>query len=217
MMTQTHMLIGAALFARPDSQSGARWAGPAALAGAVAPDLDVFVMWIAERMAGVSSCVIFRDRFWESPWVEVQAVSNSAPLWALIALIGFLIKGRSVALLAFGMSGFLHICGDFLLHADDARMHLQPFTDWRFYSPVSYWDPRHFGRTVMVVEAVAGVALVAILWRRFAGGRTRIALGTAFALYALMAAGAATSSGEGHDHDEKCVALPRVVAMFIRV
>ena len=200
MMTQTHMLIGAALFARP----GARWAGPAALAGALAPDLDVALMWIAERIGGASSCVIFRDRFWESPWVETQAVSNSALLWALIALAGFLTRDRGVALLAFGASGFLHVCGDFLLHADDARAHLQPFTDWRFHSPVSYWDPRYFGRVVMAAEAAAGAVLVAILWRRFGGLRARTPLATALALYALVIVGTATSSDEDFDHHSQC-------------
>lgn len=204
MMTQTHILIGASLFAKP----GARWAAPAALAGATAPDLDVVVMWITERMGGASSCVIFRDRFWESPWTEVQAISNSAPLWALIALIGFLIRGRGIALLAFGLSGLLHVCGDFLLHADDARAHLQPFTAWRFHSPVSYWDPKHFGRTVVVVEAAAGAAMIALLWRRFAGRRARIALGTAGALYGLMLAGAVMSSDADYDHHNDCAAEP---------
>ena len=200
MMTQTHILIGAALFARP----GARWAGPAAFAGAIAPDLDVFVMWIVERMQGVSSCIIFRDRFWESPWTEVQAVSNSAPLWALIAFVGFMIRGRSVALLAFGATGFLHIVGDFFLHADDARTHLQPFTDWRFYSPVSYWDPAYFGRTAMAVEAIVGMALVLLLWRRFDGRGTRGALILTALIYGLMIFGAVTSEGDEHAHDESC-------------
>ncbi|MEL7462988.1 MAG: metal-dependent hydrolase [Pseudomonadota bacterium] len=201
MMTQTHILVGAALFARP----GARWAGPAAFAGAIAPDLDVFVMWIAERMQGVSSCVIFRDRFWESPWTEVQAVSNSAPLWALIALIGFLVRGRSIALLAFGATGLLHIVGDFFLHADDARAHLQPFTGWRFFSPVSYWDPAYFGRTAMAVEAVAGAGLALRLWRRFGGWGVRGALGLTAAVYGLMLYGAAMSDGDERSHDHACV------------
>ncbi|MEL6794102.1 MAG: hypothetical protein AAFP78_11635, partial [Pseudomonadota bacterium] len=163
-----------------------------------------FIMWIMERLQGVSSCVIFRDRFWESPWTEVQAVSNSAPLWALIALIGFLVRGRSIALLAFGAAGFLHIVGDFLLHADDARAHLQPFTDWRFYSPVSYWDPAYFGRTAMAVEAAAGAALVLLLWRRFGGWGVRGALGLTAAVYGLMLYGAAMSGEENRSHDHAC-------------
>lgn len=209
MMTQTHILIGAALFARPRrAVPGARWVGAAVILGAVVPDLDVLVMWIVERMNGVSSCIVFRDRFWESPWVEVQAVTNSAPLWAVLALIGFLIRGRSVALFAFAMTGLLHILGDFLLHADDARMHWQPFTDWRFYSPVSYWDPAHHGRIASVVEAIAGAALVVVMWRRFGGWRVRAPLGAAAALYAMMVAGAVMSGGHGNDHHEACVEGP---------
>ena len=206
MMTHTHILIGAALFARPDSaRPGARAATAAAIAGAVAPDLDVAAMWIIERMNGVSSCVIFSERFWESPWTDVQAVSNSLLLWALIAIAGAAFGRRGIALLAFGASGLLHVSGDFLLHADDARAHLQPFTDWRFHSPVSYWDPAHYGRVAGVVEAVCGAALVALLWRRFAGFGARAALATAAGLYGLGVAATAMSSDADFDHHDDCV------------
>lgn len=196
MLTHTHILIGAALFARP----GARAVAAAAAAGSVIPDLDVATMWIVERANGVSSHVIFRDRFWESPWVEMQAVFNSAPLWALFALCGLALSGRRGALFAFGAAGFLHVVGDFLLHADDARAHLQPFTSWRFYSPISYWDPAKSGRIVGAVEAAAGLALVVLLWRRFIGWRVRGALSLTAALYVAGLGATLAYTGEGHDH-----------------
>lgn len=203
MMTHSHILVGAALFARP----GARLTAAAAIAGSLTPDLDVALMWVTERIGGASSCVIFRQRFWESPWVEVQAIFNSAPLWALLALLGWLARGGvGKALFAFGLAGLLHVAADFMLHADDARAHLQPFTGWRFHSPVSYWDPTHFGREVQMAEAILALALTAILWRRFGGWRARAPLGMAAALAALLLFGAATSSGEGHDHGAACEA-----------
>ena len=202
MMTHSHLLVGAALFAG----KGWRGAGAAALAGALVPDLDVATMWLVERAQGVSSCVIFRDRFWQSPWVEVQGIVNSAPLWAALTVLGFLLRRRiGFALLAFAAAGFLHVIADFLLHADDARAHWRPFTKWRFYSPVSYWDPAHFGHIAGMIEALLGLTLVGVIWRRFTGRRARVALGCVAALYGLSIVGIVASSGRGeHSHD--CVA-----------
>ena len=209
MMTHSHILVGAVLFARP----GAPFAAAAAIAGSLAPDLDVAMMWVTERIGGASSCVIFRQRFWESPWVEVQAIFNSAPLWALLALLGWLARDRiGAALFAFGCAGLLHVAADFALHADDARAHLQPFADWRFHSPVSYWDPAYYGREVQIAEAVFALTLILVLWRRFGGWRARAPLALAGALSALILYGAATSQGERHDHGAACEAKAGVGA-----
>ena len=102
------------------------------------------------------------------------------------------------------MSTRRRVVGDFFLHADDARTHLQPFTDWRFYSPVSYWDPAYFGRTAMAVEAMAGAALVALLWRRFNGWRVRSTLALTAAVYGMMIFGAVTSNEDRHSDDQTC-------------
>ena len=42
--------------------------------------------------------------------------------------------------------------GDLPLHNDDAHRHFFPFSDWRFSSPVSYWDPQHYGYWASLVE-----------------------------------------------------------------
>ena len=56
----------------------------------------------------------------------------------------------------------LHCLGDLPLHNEDAHAHFFPFSTWHFRSPVSYWDPRHFGLVTASAEAlfVAGGALV---------------------------------------------------------
>jgi hypothetical protein len=60
----------------------------------------------------------------------------------------------------------LHSLGDLPLHHDDAHRHFFPFLDWRFSSPVSYWDPEHHGQWVSLIE-FSGVlaASVFMYWR----------------------------------------------------
>ncbi len=47
---------------------------------------------------------------------------------------------------------------DLPVHHDDGHRHFFPLSDWRFASPVSYWDPEHYGRIVGTAEAVFVVA-----------------------------------------------------------
>ena len=47
---------------------------------------------------------------------------------------------------------FLHLLCDLAVHNDDAHRHFLPFTNWRFISPISYWDPKHYGIIFSALE-----------------------------------------------------------------
>lgn len=66
----------------------------------------------------------------------------------------------------------LHCVVDVLTHHDDGPLLFFPF-DWkaRWISPVSYWDPAHFGREFMVFEGLLDLFLVGFLFRRWRSGR----------------------------------------------
>ncbi len=78
--------------------------------------------------------------------------AHSFPLLGL-AWLAARYAGRPTAA-AFLASMFLHACFDFPLHHDDAHHHFFPFSDWRFLSPVSYWDPAWHGQIVASLELV---------------------------------------------------------------
>lgn len=46
----------------------------------------------------------------------------------------------------------LHALEDVPLYHDDAHRHGWPLFDWRFASPISYWDPRYDGHIVGALE-----------------------------------------------------------------
>lgn len=171
MFTQTHLLIGAAIYARPGNRAFA----VAGLMGALVPDTDVWLMFVVERLQGATGCEVFHYRYWEQPWTTLQMVLNSIPAYLallVVSLVCLRLKGpwpRTAGMLglAFASSALLHVGADFLLHHDDARAQWMPFSEWVFRSPVSYWDPNHHGQAFVAFEIALGLALVAVVGRRF--------------------------------------------------
>ena len=156
-----------AAFGRP----GAPAVTAAALMGALLPDLSLYLMTAWELGArGTSPEVVFRDLYFSDAWQAVFAVDNSIPLWTAVLAIGMGLRRAWVVALA--GAALLHLATDLALHAEDARRHLWPLTDWVFVSPVSYWDPARHGRVVAPIEAALVLALGLWLWRRH---RTAIA------------------------------------------
>ncbi|MFO7856060.1 MAG: cobalamin biosynthesis protein CobQ [Paracoccaceae bacterium] len=181
MNTPAHLVVAAALFCRPTRPHAhpARQArvNAAALAGALIPDLSLFLMVLWESRVNLRTPdqifgYDYRDPFWQA-WF---AVDNSIPLWAAVTLAGLAL--RAPAVLALGAAALVHVLSDLPLHHNDARPHFQPFTDWVFVSPVSYWDPARHGWLVGPLEALLVAGLCLLLWRRF---RSRL-------VHALLAA-----------------------------
>jgi hypothetical protein len=175
------MLMGAAAFGRRDGRVAL-----AAAAGGLAPDAPSFVLvlWAAlveRRPLGE----VFDQLYFSPEWQAILAPSHSAPLWLL--LLGSALLFRKPLLTAFAASGLLHQLFDFALHAEDAHRHLWPLSDGRFLSPVSYWDPAHYGAFAAPLEAVLGVGLALLVRRMLTGRRLQMAMAGIAALYGLSA------------------------------
>lgn len=188
MNTQTHLLLAAALFCRPERPKR----NAVVLAGAFVPDLGVYGLFAWSKIAGVPEADVWRRIYFAEPMQTIQAVFNSVPLYALLLIAGMallapmsrpvaagagtfdggggswwsFVDGRSLLGL-FALAALLHLAGDLPLHADDAHRHFWPLTDWRFFSPVSYWDRDHYGGIFSIIEAMLGIALAVVLFRRF--------------------------------------------------
>ncbi|MEM1139635.1 MAG: cobalamin biosynthesis protein CobQ [Pseudomonadota bacterium] len=182
MNTPTHMLVGAALLAKP----GALQRNRAVLIGALVPDALLFVMFGWSVALGRPQAEIWGSTYFDPGWQALFAIGNSIPLLAVLSLIAWRL-GSPVAL-GLSLSALLHAAFDFPLHADDAHMHFWPLTAWRFESPVSYWDPAHYGWLVAPIEALVGLALIVILWRRFSHWIWRLGLLSCAAAYVLVPA-----------------------------
>ena len=149
MNTPTHMIIGGALWAKRD-RPGSLFA---AFAGGLAPDLPMIAMILfATKVTGVPEQDVYGILYFSDEWQRVFAIDHSFLVWGLVLAAGYLL--RVFTLTAFAGSGLAHAAVDFLTHHDDARQQLWPFTDWKFASPFSYWDPAYFGSIVAPLEAL---------------------------------------------------------------
>jgi hypothetical protein len=200
MMTQTHVLLGAVLFAKP----GHRLRNAAAVAGGILPDIAIFVMYGWEKLKGTPSEQIWREVYFESDfWRAATAWGNSAPLYIAVLLLGLYVSRFSKlvgsALVILAGACLVHLFADFFLHVDDAHAHFYPLSDWRFRSPISYWDPDHYGQYWSVIEVFLGLGLSVILFRRFKNLLARICLGLLIAAYVAVPAYFALSIGFGQE------------------
>ncbi|MGR3466369.1 MAG: cobalamin biosynthesis protein CobQ [Shimia sp.] len=168
MNTPAHLIVGAAAFGRPDAPRVTF----AALAGGFAPDLSLYVMAIVARLAGWSWEVIFRELYFSDAWQQVFAIDNSFILWGIgLAVAIWMRSGWAVA---FTGAALLHLTFDLPLHAEDARMHFWPATDWKFISPYSYWDGNAGARVIEWGEAALVAVLTVFLLLRFRALRWRL-------------------------------------------
>lgn len=165
MNTQSHILMGVVLFGR--STPRLLWAG---LIGGLLPDLPMIVIFTTLKSAGIGDREIFRTLFFQNWWQIANAIGHSFLLWGALLAFGLWLRrrmprpGSCVTVVA--AAALTHCVVDFFVHREDAHMQFWPLSRWKFVSPVSYYDPAHYGLYFGLFEATLGLLMAAILVRR---------------------------------------------------
>jgi hypothetical protein len=140
---------------------------------------------------------LWNEIYFTEPMLTFTAIGNSFPLYTMFLATGIAIAvsaapppwskigdisgesydtpmpgtfwATSIAspVVMFALAAMSHLAGDFPVHVQDAHPHFWHFTDWRFRSPVSYWDLGHHGRQFGWFEMALGVGLAFLLFRRY--------------------------------------------------
>ncbi len=192
MNTPAHAALSLLLIGRAE-----RDALPVAV-GALAPDAPMIVFYAWERLVrGVPESVIWSERYFDPAWQTVFDIPHSIPILFFGIAAIFLVRRRAgatkqgsrwrVAVL-FLASMLIHAFADLPLHREDAHRHFFPLSDWKFMSPVSYWDPSHFGGYAVIGEIIFVFAVTVYLYRRYEGRGRKIvgALGLIYATFGLF-------------------------------
>ncbi|MBA2492900.1 MAG: hypothetical protein H0V34_14845 [Gammaproteobacteria bacterium] len=135
------------------------------VAGSLLPDLSMIVFYIYLKALGTQESVIWSVHYHQRQWQAFFDVFNSIHLILAGLAISWRLRATRWAAFFAGMG--LHVLFDLPLHHDDAHRHFFPFSDWRFFSPISYWDPAHYGDIVSACEIVVVAVGSVVLWRRY--------------------------------------------------
>jgi hypothetical protein len=191
MHSQTHIIMGAALLGREVPKRA--WV--AALAG-IAPDVPMLLIVLVLKLVGTPFNVIFDELYWQNWWQVTNGIGHSFLLWGGLLAFSITMRERLSASLAaiegwtlsavFAVSALLHTLIDFLCHREDAHMSFWPVTRWKFISPVSYWDRQFYADWFMLFEAVLGLCLAIVVFKRFRHWLVRGALAFVMLLYVAV-------------------------------
>ena len=182
MNTPTHSLLALAILSKRGNPKR-NWA---ALIGSLIPDLIIYIWAPYQYLRGQSSAQIWSELYFQPPMQTMIALVNSVPIYAALAFTGYVMRTKlwGRLLLVFALAALIHIAADFPVHGHDAYRHFWPFSDWRFHSPLSYWEMGLHARWVSLFEAGLGLICIAVLWRRFPKLWVKIVLGLLALLYA---------------------------------
>lgn len=182
MITTSHMLMAAVATTRKDMRA---WLITLGWLGGGFPDTSMFIMVAASRMGLTSSTNLWRQPdglYWVDPWMTLADLLHSIPIWGAVALLGYLLWSRAgenwktvgLALVVFSVGAIIHSIADMLTHTNDAHAHFLPLSDWRFNSPVSYWQRSHYGEIFGIFEMLLNISIAAYLVWQFKQWPVRI-------------------------------------------
>ncbi|SMC06777.1 LexA-binding, inner membrane-associated putative hydrolase [Rubrobacter radiotolerans DSM 5868] len=178
METYLHSFYTWAL-ARHGARHG-RAAGVAGALGALLPDVPAILgtvyyvgpAFLADGWSAMDSEGVIEAIYFTAPFGAAgRALHSALPPLVLLALYALLrgarrLDGRRVGL--WFLLGWLGHAGvDFLTHAENVRPLFWPLSGWTWSSPVSYYDPEHYGREFFrASHGLALLLMLALLGRR---------------------------------------------------
>jgi hypothetical protein len=185
MYALSHVIIGTALLGGRTQRTA--WTAAAA---SLLPDLPLVAVKLGALVKGVAPGFVLLYLYWQNWWQILMAVGHDFWLWGACLLLGIAFRHSLVTV--FAASALLHSAIDFLCQREDGHMQFWPVSRWIFMSPVSYWDPAHFGNIFRGGEALVVLGLVALLFVRFRSILVRLLLlaagaSTAFSLFQFAA------------------------------
>lgn len=155
-----------------------------AIAGALVPDAPIYIFYLYQKLfVSISEHEIWADAYFRPHWQLVFDAFHSIPIALFAALAAYRLGGSAWTIYFLSMA--LHAVFDFPLHGDDAHRHFFPLSNYRFESPVSYWDPRRYGLVASIAEIGAVMGASGVIWVRKNGMMDRVAVIVVFLFYAV--------------------------------
>ena len=181
MQTYSHFLVTAAAGAGLKKRDIPVRTKPLLL-GSVLPDIPLGVLslaylayyrWIAPLPPGISmveqyDVLYFTDPVWQASHNFFHAPLMVLAMLALGVWAGRRGKGWGWALAWFALGCGLHSFADIFTHHDDGPLLLFPLNwNWRFASPISYWDVDHYAAIFAPLEHLVDLGILLYFGRNW--------------------------------------------------
>jgi len=132
--------------------------------GSILPDLPMFFFFLYYTFINkVPQMEIWHTLYFTESWQVVFNLFNSIPIFLVIALLAY--KFSKTRLFVFCLANLLHFVGDFFVHQEDAHAHFFPLSNYKFMSPISYWDRSSGGTTFSIIEAMVILVISIYLFK----------------------------------------------------
>ncbi|BAZ39670.1 hypothetical protein NIES4101_56240 [Calothrix sp. NIES-4101] len=147
MNTPSHAIANLAILITPTQPQ----ATIAIVLGAVLPDVPMFFMYFwAKIIRRQSETRIWTEIYFSPFWQNMTHGFHSIPLILMGIVVTYYLNCGQMEMIL--LSALLHCLGDLPVHHDDAHRHFYPFSNYRFISPISYWDIKHHGKIVALIK-----------------------------------------------------------------
>jgi len=147
MNTPSHAIINLVLLTKPQLPQ----ANLAIVIGGILPDIPIFIFYFwVKFIARLPEAKIWSEAYYQPLIQNLVAIFHSIPLAIIGLLISYYFGWQILQVICISL--VLHSLLDLPVHNDDAHRHFFPFSNYRFISPISYWDPKHYGSIVALIE-----------------------------------------------------------------
>ena len=153
MNTPSHIVINLFILGREESTNNSL----PIIIGSILPDIAIFWFYFwAKFIKNIPSSKIWSEVYFSSFWQNIFAIPNSIVL-CLIG-VGLAHYWQQPFWKILFISMIVHCLLDLPVHHDDAHRHFVPLSNYRFISPLSYWDKNHYGKWVALAELLLVLA-----------------------------------------------------------
>lgn len=167
MITPSHIIYSWALAKKTNGDLAPTVAKKRTLAfvlGALLPDTPTYIFFIVcGLILGYSGEVMWDDMYFNSGWSIPITLTHSFLLWPALITASTYFGWKFLRW--FSISALFHTIVDFFVHTDDAYRHFYPLSNWKFHSPISYYNPAEYGIYVGLFDTVLVLFLLSYLYQ----------------------------------------------------
>ncbi len=136
--------------------------------GALFPDTPTYLFFlVCGVLLGYSGQDMWGDMYFNSGWAIPITLTHSFILWPTLIAAASYFGWKFVQW--FSISAFFHALVDFCVHTDDAYRHFWPVSNWKFHSPISYYNSSEYGQYVSAFDSLLVLALLIFLATCYSG------------------------------------------------